>query len=174
MAALDYDKAVAAQVIGGTWGGIAYGTADVPEELRATIYSAITRQVATMFAADQLLSEDRQKILTAAKAGIFLFPALTEKMAGDELLRVAFYRMMNDSGYWALKKVVLGQLKVAAEDAGMAAAKSAALWNAVSESMQWISGAKAKAVLDEHLTQMAKTRRTWRKLNSVSPRRRRR
>ena len=164
--ALDYDKAVAAQVIGGTWGGISYGTPDVPEELRATIYSAITRQVATMYAAGQLASEDRTRILTAAKGGIFLFPALTEKMAGDELLKVGFYRMMNDSGYWSLKKTVLSQLKKAAEDSAMSAAKKAAVWNAVSESMQWISGSKAKDMLNAKITEIAVAVRQAQALNA--------
>lgn len=89
-----------------------------------------------------------------ADGGLIATPSLTDAMKNDSFAKTSYYRMMNDSGLWALRQKVrqLTKNQVLADAKTLAA--NVALWDAIGTTMEYVSGAKAIEKLNDYLSKI--------------------
>jgi hypothetical protein len=149
----EYDKSVLAAVQEQTnwsWGGIAYG--DVGSDAsRREIHDLIVARASALRDSGALDDTDAGRMIMAADGGSFVYPALTSAMSADAIAKTAWYKMMADSGLWDLRKQVLWLTKQQALKEAKETAANAALWDAITTPLEYVSGAKAVEKLAEIL-----------------------
>lgn len=149
----NYDAQVSGNIgklSGYTWQVEAFG--DVGDDaLRTSVRNQIKAVADGLRANGAITDAEYSWMITGADNGILATPALTDAMKQDSFAKVAYYRMMNDTGLWNLRRWVREQVKKQVLEDAKTAAANVALWDSIGTTMEYVSGKKALDKLNEIL-----------------------